>query len=119
MHFAEDSFFQSPYGGDVSLSHGSQDFGEEASHAAIFVDEEGWQSCGTCGAYQEDDANSTDTESEFEMVSVSEEDWEAYLGSFEGTTLSQLREEYFLAKARFRHAAGKRSRGSRFPRRAP
>ena len=95
---------------------------DASSAAASFFDEDGWENCGSCGAYADggdDGANSTDTESDFEFLSHTEEEWESYLGSFEGTSLAQLREEYFLAKARFRHAVGKRSRSTRFPRRAP
>ena len=80
----------------------------------------GWASCGACGAYADDeaeeDANSTDAGSEWAEPSA---ELEAYLGSFEGSTPQTLREEYFLAKARFRIATGRYSSGTRFPRRAP
>ena len=89
------------------------------SQTSSYYDEDGLENCSSCGAYADDDrGNSTETESEFELLTNSGEELEHYLGSFEGTTLDQLREEYFLAKARFRYAAGKRSRAARFPRRA-
>ena len=93
-HFAEDAFVQSPYGGDLSFSQGSQgSYGEEAPQAAISFDEDGWPSCGACGAYPDEGASSTDTESYFELVSASVEEWQNYPGSFDGTSLFQLREE--------------------------
>ena len=83
----------------------------EEGHAAVsetssYYDEDGWENRSACGAYADDDGgNSTKTESELELLTNSGEELEHYLGSFEGTTLDQLREEYFLAKARFRSAA--------------
>ena len=69
-----------------------------AQVAQLFFDEEGWPSCSACGSYTADhhydadsEANTTDTESEWEFDTVEEQ--EAYLGSFEGTTPQQLREE--------------------------
>ena len=106
---------------DRSLTEGSLDEGHAVtSQTSSYYDEEGWENCSACGAYTDDDGgNSTETESEVELLNSSPEELEHYLGSFEGTSLEQLREEYFLAKARFRHSAGKRSRAARFPRRAP
>ena len=84
-------------------------------HTAICFDEDGWPNCGARGAYADEDGdNSTDTESDPELFQNSEEELEHYRGSLEGTSVAQLREEYFLAEARFRYAAGKRSRRTRF-----
>ena len=123
-HFSDEAFFQSPYGGELSLTGFLEDAEGASSAGASFLDDDGWEACGSCGAYTaetEEDGNSTDTESDFEMVSTpgSEEELLNYLGSFDGVSLAQLREEYFLAKHRFRYASGKRSTQTRFPRRAP
>ena len=114
----------SPFGGDVSFTGYLEDAGGAESAAASYFDEDGWEACGCCGVYTadtEEDGNSTDTDSDFEFVPGSgpEEELRNYLGSFDRVSLAQLREEYFLAKSRFRYASGKRSRLTRFPRRAP
>ena len=83
----------------------------------------GWEAFGhstsspECASYFENGANSTDTGSDWEDLAESEE-MQAYLGSFEGCTAQGLREDYFLARARYRHFTGKASRSRRFPRRA-
>ena len=93
---------------------GTQDWPVEQP---VFLDEEGWPACSECSAYFDDEgAHSTDTGSDWEEAADTEE-LQAYLGSFDGCTRESLREEYFIAKARFRHFSGKSSRRRRFPRR--
>ena len=56
------------------------------------------------------------TEDEADQSSV---EYQAYLGDLAGASYEGLRQEYLLAKARFRHFSGRFSRRTRFPRRAP
>ena len=79
-------------------------------------DEEGRTYCRECGSYLDDAADSTDIGSDWEDAADSQE-LQAYLGSFEGCTAQSLREDYFLARARFRHYTGRTSRKRRFPKR--
>ena len=63
-HFSDEAFFQSPCGGDVSPAGYLEDSEGATSAAASYFDEEGWEACGSCGAYTaetEEDGNSTDT----------------------------------------------------------
>ena len=74
-YLAEDNFFQSPYGGELSHTMTClEDAPDSSSAAASFFDEDGWENCGSCGAYTDggdDGANSTDTESDFCLLYTS------------------------------------------------
>ena len=74
--------------------------------------------CAHCGAYDGDDEYGDDTETEDDADQSSQE-YHAFLGDLSGATYEGLRQDYLLAKARFRHLSGRFSRRSRFPRRAP
>ena len=82
----------------------------------VYDDDAGWAACSACGAYaaENEEQHETDTESEGELAGTPE--LQAYLGSFENCFLEGLRHEYYLARARYRHFAGKRTRRTRFPR---
>ena len=80
----------------------------------VFYDCEGWASCTHCGAYVdelEDNDSDSDSEDDYD-----EQELASYLGTFEGATEDSLLADYFLARARYRHFTGKRSRRTRFPR---
>ena len=99
-------------GGDVSHTDGDWSFwggpGGQACHAEpqTFLDEDGWTACRDCESYLDDPATSTDAGRDWEDAADTPE-LQAYLGSFEGCTAHSLREDYFLARARFRHFTGR------------
>ena len=84
----------------------------------VTPESDGWMACSSCGAFQtlEDDAGN-DTETEDEVGELTPDEEFHYVGDLTLETEDTLREQYLLAKRRFRRFMRRAPRRVRFPKR--